>query len=100
MSVMRPIRSVLTGLCLSLAFAMPAAADYLSRPFADDTMYFLVLDRFAKNDGDGADLPAVDPANPRYFHGGNLRAAAAKLDYIKGLGATAIWMTPIFVNQL
>jgi len=100
MSVMRPIRSVLTGLCLSLAFAMPAAADYLSRPFADDTMYFLVLDRFAKNDGDGADLPAVDPANPRYFHGGNLRAAAAKLDYIKGLGVTAIWMTPIFVNQL
>jgi len=85
-------------LCLAL-LALPAAASYLDRPFADDTMYFLVLDRFAKHDGDGTGLAGVDPANPRFFHGGNLRAAAEKLDYIKGLGATAIWMTPIFVNQ-
>jgi len=99
MSVLRPIGSLLAGLCLSIAVALPAAADYLSRPFADDTMYFLVLDRFAKHEGDGASLPGVNPANARFFHGGNLHAAAEKLDYIKGLGATAIWMTPIFVNQ-
>jgi glycosidase len=95
MSVLR-----LVSLALCVAWALPAAADYLSRPFADDTMYFLVLDRFAKHEGDGAALPGTDPANARFFHGGNLRAAAEKLDYIKGLGATAIWMTPIFVNQL
>ena len=94
MSVLR-----LVSLALCVIWALPAAADYLSRPFADDTMYFLVLDRFAKHEGDSASLPGTDPANARFFHGGNLRAAAEKLDYIKGLGATAIWMTPIFGNQ-
>jgi glycosidase len=87
------------SLVLVAVFALEARADYLSRPFADDTMYFLVLDRFAKHEGDGKGLPGYDPANPRWFHGGNLKAAAEKLDYIKSLGATAVWMTPIFVNQ-
>jgi glycosidase len=99
MSVSRSIGPLLAGFFLTLGLALPAAADYLSRPFADDTMYFLVLDRFAKHEGDGAGLPGTNPANARFFHGGNLKAAAEKLDYIKGLGATAIWMTPIFVNQ-
>jgi glycosidase len=98
---MSSLRLFATGLLVLFAFSMArsAGASYLDRPFADDTMYFLVLDRFAKNEGDGAGLPGVDPTNARFFHGGNLKAATAKLDYIKGLGATAIWMTPIFVNQ-
>jgi glycosidase len=98
MSRSSTISAGLAALCLAL-LALPAAASYLDRPFADDTLYFLVLDRFAKQEGDGAGLAGVDPTNPRFFHGGNLKAAAEKLDYIKGLGATAIWMTPIFVNQ-
>jgi glycosidase len=99
MSRFRLIRACLAGLCL-LGAALPAAASYLDRPFIDDTLYFLVLDRFAKNEGDGDGLPGVDPTKVRFYHGGTLKAATEKLDYIKGLGATAIWLTPIFVNRL
>ena len=72
-----------------------------------EVVYFLLPDRF--NDGDPSnnrggvesDFPdknGFDPANPDFFHGGDLQGIIAKLDYLRDLGATSIWMTPIFRN--
>ncbi|MFU8878685.1 MAG: alpha-amylase family glycosyl hydrolase, partial [Wenzhouxiangellaceae bacterium] len=40
-----------------------------------------------------------DPTHKGFYHGGDLKGLTGKLDYIQGLGATAIWLTPVFVNK-
>ena len=40
-----------------------------------------------------------DPTDKGYFHGGDLKGLTAKLDYLKEMGITAIWMGPIFKNK-
>lgn len=67
--------------------------------------YFLLVDRFDNNE---QDLPAYDPAstpkgrNPeqgKVFQGGNLKGIIRRLDYIQGLGANAIWLSPVLKNR-
>ena len=41
----------------------------------------------------------VRPHAQGFYHGGDLQGITEKLDYIKGLGTTAIWMTPSFKNK-
>ncbi len=68
----------------------------------DDVIYLIMPDRFA--DGDPAnDDPAIsrglfDRRNSRYYHGGDLQGIIDHLPYIKSLGFTAIWMTPVYDN--
>ncbi|WP_051208269.1 alpha-amylase family glycosyl hydrolase [Saccharospirillum impatiens] len=40
-----------------------------------------------------------DPADKAFYHGGDLVGLVDKLDYLEGLGVTAIWMTPILKNK-
>ena len=40
-----------------------------------------------------------DPTDKAYYHGGDLKGLLGKLDYIQGLGTTALWLTPVFGNQ-
>ncbi len=63
------------------------------RGWDDAVLYFVILDRFA--DGDKSNNYKYQPDNPGGFHGGDLRGLTAQLDEIAGLGATAIWITPI-----
>jgi glycosidase len=72
-----------------------------------DVIYFLMPDRF--NDGNQANnrgLPSgrvdedgFDPTDAHFFHGGDLVGIEAKLDYLRRLGITSLWMTPIFRNR-
>lgn len=70
----------------------------------DVFIYFLLVDRFDNNQ---PHLPAYHPAVPRgrdpeqgrMFQGGNLKGITRRLDYIRGLGANAIWLSPIFKNR-
>ena len=63
----------------------------------DDMIYFILTDRFY--DGDIDNNYDVDKNNPKKRHGGDLRGIIQKLDYIKSLGSTAIWITPIMKNE-
>lgn len=69
----------------------------------DDVIYFLMPDRFA--DGDTANNdPAkskglYDRSKGRHYHGGDLQGIINKLTYLKSLGVTAIWTTPIYDNN-
>lgn len=79
----------------------PASAGF--RGFsADDVMYLIMTDRFA--DGDASnDAPVrapggYDRANPRGWHGGDLRGIEQHIDYLQQLGVTAVWTTPVYDN--
>ncbi|MEO7448183.1 MAG: alpha-amylase family glycosyl hydrolase, partial [Humibacillus sp.] len=41
----------------------------------------------------------LDPTDKGFYHGGDLKGVTQKLDYILGLGTTAIWLTPSFTNR-
>jgi glycosidase len=66
-----------------------------------------MADRFANGDtaNDKGGLTGgplstgFDPTNEGFYHGGDLKGLTGKLDYIKGLGTTAIWLTPSFKNK-
>lgn len=62
-----------------------------------DLIYFIMPDRFKKGQGTES-LPDVDPTDPKAFNGGNLKGVTEALDYIKSLGTTAIWLTPVMTN--
>jgi glycosidase len=81
------------------AASFPSPADW-----RDENIYFIFTDRFA--DGDPANNNAesgtgasYSPGDERGIHGGDLKGIEKKLDYIKALGATAIWITPIPWND-
>ena len=84
-------------------FAMPPRLGNYQGFTPDDVIYFLMPDRFA--DGDTANNdPAkskglYDRAKGRHYHGGDLQGVIDKLPYIKSLGATAIWTTPVYDNN-
>jgi len=63
----------------------------------DDLIYFVVTDRFKRSEENEV-LGDVNPDDPYAYHGGNLRGVTESLDYIKSLGTTAIWLTPVQKN--
>jgi glycosidase len=105
-------RAVATALTLTL-FPIAYGGDSFFQPGArsprrGEIIYFLLPDRF--NDGDPSnntgglesgdpEETGFNPANPDFFHGGDLQGITGKLDYLRDLGATSIWMTPIFRNR-
>lgn len=68
----------------------------------DDVIYFVFTDRFADGDPANNDPPKskglYDRKKGRHYHGGDLQGIIDKLPYIKSLGATAIWTTPVYDN--
>ena len=49
--------------------------------------------------GEGRERHGFDPADVSYFHGGDLQGLRSQLDYLEGLGVTAVWMTPVMTNR-
>jgi glycosidase len=63
--------------------------------WVDQVVYQIQVDRFA-NGNTGNDGPAVATANiPNARHGGDLQGIINRLDYLKNLGVTTLWLTPV-----
>ncbi|HSY44350.1 MAG TPA: alpha-amylase family glycosyl hydrolase, partial [Candidatus Acidoferrum sp.] len=63
------------------------------------SIYQIVTDRFYDGNTNNDNLEGTyDPGNPTGVHGGDFAGLEQKLDYIKALGATAIWISPIVLN--
>jgi glycosidase len=97
--------------------ALPRRTAYYGSPsdWRDEIIYFLLPDRFS--DGQEATRPLLDRNNPQArrppgfqwdqwaasgggrFQGGTLKGVASKLDYIKALGATTLWVGPVFKQR-
>lgn len=77
------------------------------QPGSDESFYFVMTDRFANGDPDNdtAAIPGdrlahgFDPSDKGFYHGGDLAGLIDRLDYVEGLGTTAIWLTPSFKNR-
>ena len=71
---------------------------------SSDVIYLLMPDRFANgdpsNDTVEGMLEGVDRFNPNARHGGDIKGVSDRLDYIKELGMTAVWLTPTFENDM
>jgi glycosidase/predicted alpha/beta superfamily hydrolase len=104
------------GLLASLAAFLLACAEPSApaisvprfiHPGAGQVCYFLLTDRFANgspaNDtggiSGGPDFSGFDPTRISHYHGGDFTGVTAKLDYLKDLGVTAVWVTPPFRNK-
>lgn len=75
----------------------PSPADW-----RDVTIYQIFTDRFADGEPSNNELtPGVkhEPSNSRGVHGGDFAGVERHLEYIHGLGARAIWITPVFLNE-
>ncbi|KQO09178.1 alpha-amylase family glycosyl hydrolase [Sphingomonas sp. Leaf242] len=89
------------------ATAQSAKTDYRARLPQDEVIYFVLPDRFENADpsndrgGIAGDRlrTGYDPTAKGFYHGGDLKGLTRRLDYIQHLGATAIWLGPIFKNK-
>ena len=80
----------------------------LRAALTSENYYFVMADRFANgntaNDRGGSAsgdrlVHGFDPTHKGFYHGGDLQGLLSKIDYIKGLGTTSIWLTPSFKNK-
>ena len=99
------------------SFTLPRRERFFSSPddWRDEVLYFLLPDRFS--DGGEAGRPLLDRGNlsaarPASFgfdrwaqsggerwQGGTLRGITSKVDYLKNLGVTCLWVGPIFKQR-
>lgn len=81
-----------------LFYALPVGAvEKEERKWQDESIYFLMIDRFSN--GDFNNDYRVDVKDPKSYHGGDFQGVIGKLDYIKDMGFTTIWLSPIFDNE-
>ncbi len=64
----------------------------------EDVLYLILPDRYANGDPSN-DGPLTDRRNPRMYHGGDFRGIIQRLPYLKDLGVTTLWITPIYDNS-
>src|SRR5262249_38820108 len=74
----------------------------IDREWREEFIYFLMVDRFQ----DEVIRPVVTQSGrstgirtPNTFFGGTINGITRHLDYIAGLGCTAIWLSPVFENN-
>lgn len=93
----------------------PSPADW-----RDEVLYFMLVDRFS--DGQESSRPLLDRSNRKAarpkgqdgqnwrwdrwaesgaerWQGGTIKGVESKLDYLKNLGVTAIWLSPVFKQR-
>lgn len=75
------------------------------REWREEVIYFLMVDRFHDNhdrkpsNSNGKTCGYGTPAQLQTSCGGTLQGITKHLDYIKELGCTAIWLSPVFENN-
>lgn len=70
---------------------------------ASDVIYLLMPDRFANGDETNDYVAGMleKPNRAELFgrHGGDIKGVESKLDYLKDLGVTALWLNPVLENN-
>lgn len=69
--------------------------------FRQETIYFIIIDRFCDgnpSNNEGPNPALYDATRQKWgkYWGGDLQGIISKLDYLKQMGITAIWISPIF----
>ena len=72
---------------------------------SSDFMYLLMPDRFSNGDISndkivGLQDQSLNRDSMYHRHGGDLQGVINHLDYLKDLGVTTVWMTPVLLNDM
>lgn len=72
---------------------------------ASDFIYLLMTDRFANGDASNDIVPGYldqtcDRTDKFSRHGGDFKGVEDRVDYLKNLGVTTIWLTPVNENDM
>lgn len=86
--------ALMTG-CWSGDDVQPQITNHVD-DWRDEVIYQLLTDRFA--DGDLGNNYNVDKHNLGRYNGGDYQGVIDKIPYLKGLGVTAVWISPIVKN--
>ena len=101
---------------------LPRREDAFASPvdWRDEVLYFLLVDRFSDGQEtarpllDRGDLAGARPALPngqpwrwdrwaqsgaQHWQGGTLQGVKSKLPYLKNLGVTTLWLSPVFKQR-
>lgn len=77
--------------------AQSAAAEEKKEDWHDETMYFIMTDRFMN--GDRSNDEQTDNNDPSAYQGGDFKGIQDKLEYLQELGITSIVLSPVFENE-
>jgi alpha-amylase len=72
---------------------MAATAPAAVTDWSGESIYMVMTDRF--RNGDRSNDLDSDATRASWWHGGDLQGVIDELPYIKGLGMTAVWLTPV-----
>jgi hypothetical protein len=72
---------------------------------SSDFIYLLMPDRFSNGDETNDKIAGLKDQSlnrdSMYLrHGGDLQGIISKLDYLKDMGVTTVWMTPVLLNDM
>ncbi len=105
----RSLILIASSLCLILttnSFAAAPTSDSVKVGLSKDLIYFVFPDRYLNGDTTNDSYPGFDPRSTAFFHGGDLKGLTGScsegdngLARIKKLGFTAVWVTPLVVQQ-
>jgi glycosidase len=87
-------------LLAALVLVSPAAvAQTTNNLWRAQSIYQIITDRFYDGNANNDNAEGTyAPGNPTGVHGGDFQGIEQKLDYLKSLGVTAIWISPIVLN--
>jgi alpha-amylase len=74
--------------------SVTSAAD--TNAWKSRSIYFVLTDRIARSSSDTGGGSCGNLGN---YCGGTFKGLGSKLDYIKGLGFDAIWITPVVASK-
>ncbi|KAK7408531.1 hypothetical protein QQX98_009291 [Neonectria punicea] len=80
---------------LPLLACATSAAALSADAWSKQSIYQVLTDRFARSDGS---VSAACDASKAQYCGGSFSGLTKKLDYIQGMGFTAVWISPIVAN--
>jgi neopullulanase len=84
--------------------ARPPEAGRYQGVTRDDVIYLIMPDRFADGDPSNDQPPQAAPGTydrkaAKAYHGGDLKGVQQHLPYLKNLGVTTLWLTPLYQND-
>lgn len=98
--------SMLFSLCAFSSISMIPQHVDAAQSLEGDSIYQIMVDRFydgdSSNNAKGEAFRNTENTQDdfRYMHGGDWQGVIDKIDYIKGMGYTAIWISPVSDPQL
>ena len=85
-----------------LSMIVPPRASMLEpTDWSRQSIYFMLTDRFSNGDTSNDNYGGfyANRGDQRRYHGGDFQGVINRLDYIKGMGFTAIWITPVTMQR-